>query len=259
MSLLLKKADYEIEVGDFMGWRRDPDVWSADKLARIQRDVGSGLRRFYYCVPPHEWSFLRPFVSLSLASGATTVDLPDDFGGVEGRIAVTNSASGIFRPLDFENPGRVQQAYSEHPDLTGQPCLVAVRPLKSLPTGKNQKSELFVFPESDAAYTLTFQYYITPGYLLDTSMPYAYGGPEHHETILESCLAVAEERRDNVRNGLHAQAFQLRLAASVAMDRRKRPQKLGYNRDCSDDAETLMLPTYGTLGTPVTINGVAYD
>ena len=53
-----------------------------------------------------------------------------------------------------------------------------------------------------------------PDYL-STPFPYAYGGAEHAETILESCLAVAELRLDDMA-GPHNQQFMARLAASIS-------------------------------------------
>ena len=56
----------------------------------------------------------------------------------------------------------------------------------------------------------------------------------HSETILESCLAIAEQRLEN-SSGIHTQKFQERLAASCAMDRQlQTPDTMGYNGDQSN-------------------------
>lgn len=258
-TLSLAKADYEVEVADFMGWGRDSADWSADDAARIRRDVGSGLRRFYYCTPPHDWTFLRPFKELTLASGDSTILLPEDCGGVEGKVYIV-STSGSYRPLQIQDPGVVQGMYAASPSQTGQPAVVSLRPVRVMPADRNQQFEMYVFPAADAAYTLAVQYYITPGYLLDPGMPYAYGGPEHSETILLSCLAVAEERRDNIPmgQGPNSIAFRSQLMASIAIDRRKRPQKMVMNNDHSDSLETVLWGR--SLNYPaVTYNGVEYN
>lgn len=257
-TLALKKSDYEVEIADYMGWGRDSTKWSADDTARIKRDLGSALRRFYYPVPPHDWSFLRHSPSLTLSSGSRTVALPEDCGGVEGNVSVANSSGSSFSPLKFGNPNFIQNKYAANPSATGRPELVSVRSIKQMGTEKGQRSELYVYPQADAAYTLTFQYYMNPDYLLDSLMPYAYGGAEHSETILEACLAVVEERRLNIPDGSgpHGAAFAKRLLASQALDRRKKPQWIGANYDTSDGPETIS--GRGQNWAAITINGTEY-
>ena len=56
----------------------------------------------------------------------------------------------------------------------------------------------------------------------------------HAETILESCLAIAEQRMEN-QSGIHSQKFVERLTASVAHDKQYyTPERGGYNADRSD-------------------------
>ena len=264
-TLALKKSDYESEVGDFLGLGRGElggeEAWADEDKTRIQMDVSSGLKRFYFC--GHPWSFLKPFAELLLKSGETTVRMPDDFGGVDDgvQVAITNSSLILLAALDFTGPGRVQKAISELPNATGMPRLISQRPVKNMPAGKMQVSELFVFPTSDQDYTLTFPYFITPNYLTDVSQPYAYGGVEHHETILECCLAVAEARRDNVLT-VHSAEAQRLLAASIQMDKRKQPNNLGYNNDRSDKTnwwERWNGHGWSNTGGGVTVNGTLYD
>ncbi len=232
-TLSLLKADYESKVGIFLGW--GATAWKTDpeKADRIKDAVNSGYRRFIFPDQPFNWSFLKPFATLTLVDGDSTIRMPDDFGGIEGRIAVSDGASGIFRPLEIRNPAMIEQMFSEMPDSTGRPLYASLRPLKGTTHTRGQRQELFVFPTADADYSFTFQYYLLPDCLTD-EYPYAYGGAEHAETILESCLAIAEERIDDIFGGPHAMAFDKRLRASMAMDRRKKPQNLGTNRDLSD-------------------------
>lgn len=261
-TLALQKRDYESEVGDFMGWGRgehggDED-WPADKVIKIQMDVKSGLRRFYYC--SHPWSFLNPMAETILASGTTSTVLPDDFGGIDGGTKATllNSNQTYIRPLWFTGPQRVTQAEAELSESTGCPRIIAIRPVKGMASGKMQRWELAYFPETDQAYTLAFPYFVTPDYLLDVTQPFAYGGVEHHETILESCLAVAEMRRDN-NAGVHAMEFQRLLAMSIAIDRRKQPTNLGPSYDSSDGVDWDKYNGHGYVTEEgVLINGVRY-
>ena len=261
-TLALAKADYEKEVGYFLGYGRgagDGDSeWTADQQIIITADVKSGLRRWYYC--GHPWSFLKPFAAIAIPEGATTVELPDDFGGIDGGTTanLTNSSNSFLARLQFKNPGKVLQALSEATAATGPTRIISIRPVKALKPGKMQTQELYFFPEADQDYTLTFPYFVTPNYLLDHT-PYAYGGVEHHEAILESCLAVAEARRDNAMN-VHSAEFKRLLQLSVEIDRRKQPTNLGQNRDTSDGVGFDQWNGHGWQATGgVTINDVYYE
>jgi hypothetical protein len=262
-TLALQKSDYEAEVGEFMGRGRglgtanDP-AWSSEDDTKIKFDVKSGLRRFYW--PGHVWSFLKPFATLTLTSGESSVELPDDFGGVDqgARCLVIDPDGNGVMTLTFCGPQSVEAAIVGNTGSTGLPVMIAQRPQKEMANGKMQRSELIVFPEADQTYTLKFPYFITPNYLLDVTQPFAYGGVEHHETILECCLAVAELRRDNIL-GVHSAESQRLLQRSVEMDRLKQPKRLGMNLDYSDHVDYDPLNTRGwTPGGGVTINGTLY-
>lgn len=260
-TLALKKAHYESEVAEFRGFGRGEDAgdtaWTDKMLTTIQMDVASGLRRFYYC--GHPWTFLKPYASLTLPDGATTVQLPDDFGGVDqaAMVVVANSDGQYVAELSFEGAGKVVRLSSESTS-SGPPVCIAQRPLKQMQSGKMQRSELYVFPTSDQDYTLTFPYFITPNYLLDVTQPFAYGGIEHHETILECCLAVAEARRDN-QLGVHSNEAQRLLQQSIQIDRRKQPTRIGYNGDRSDCLWADDVFSRVNQSNGVVINGVTYD
>lgn len=241
-TLNLQFKELQARVGSFMGWGRgaayqDP-AWNDQQQFEVDGIVGSGLRQFYFPAIEgavgYEWSFLRPTATFDLPSGAQTLALPDDFGGFEGQLTLltTNSTSLPWR-IEWRNEGIIRQMYSVTPSMTGAPKYATEQTLKGTTATQSQRSQLFVFPQADQDYTLQGQYYINPDYL-SGAFPYAYGGAPHAETLLESCLCVAEQRLDDA-NAVHAQKFQERLMASIAMDRRNKPQKLGYNDDRSDE------------------------
>ena len=114
---------------------------------------------------------------------------------------------------------------------------------------------MFIFPTADQAYTLEFSYYLLAE-ALDGSRPYAYGGMAHAETIRAACLMAAEETLDDAQ-GLWAAKFRERLAASIMLDRRLKPQHGGYNGDHSEDYWTRRgSQHYEPYG--VTFSGVEY-
>lgn len=263
-TLSLKYGDLAGEVGHFLGYGRGADggdvAWTGAQEAAIESCLKSGLRQFYFPPPvegvsgSHDWSFLRPTAQVTLASGESSVKLPDDFGGFEGEVTLVSSSTA-YCPVPLVNEGQVRRWHAESPSSTGTPRAAALEPLKG--TGgrdRGQRFRLAVFPTADAAYTLSFCYYVLPDALTD-ALPHAYGGTVHAETILESCLAVAEQRLDDSA-GVHTMKFRERLMASISLDRRSKPQKLGYNGDRSDwpglDYKGRRWPN------AVTVNGVEY-
>lgn len=262
-SLALKLSDLESEVGFFLGYGRGTNAsesaWTTEQQNQITAVVKKGLRRFYYPTPinglMYDWSFLRPVATLTLHSGATTVALPDDFGSPEDVITVSNSSQDILGPLRLTNEARIRQQYVEWPGATGRPQLAAQQPLKNT-SSTGQRFQLAIWPAADQDYTLQLSYYILPDYPVELR-PYPYGGAAHAETILESCLAAAEETIDD-SPGTHAGAFMARLMASINFDRKNKPQNLGYNGDRSDARDWYPKENENYWNSTITVNGVQY-
>lgn len=264
-TLTLTYDDIAGDVGTYLGWgagvNNDEEPWTDQQEKLIKSFVKSGLRNFYFPPPVlgaeagYNWSFLRPVATLTLPEGDSTLILPDDFGGIEGRITVTTTTSVSWSQVNFVGVGQVYQKAAELPDTTGRPEMCCEEPLKGTTHQRGQRFQLRFWPTSDDDYTLKFTYYVNPN-CLDGTFPYAYGGVQHAETILESCLAVAEERMDDVANGVHSMKFKERLAASVALDQRNKPQTLGLNLDRS---EAQWDPRWRHWQTPIQVNGIVYD
>ncbi len=242
-TLALAYAEVAAEVGSYLGFGRgtvysDP-AWSTQQQNMIDSCVKSGLRQFYFPPPidgsgsTYDWSFLKPTTTLTLASGVATVALPDDFGGFEGTITVLSTTGQVNWPIHLYNEGQIREAYSMNPTITGRPLQAALQPLKGTTGTTGQRFQLFFFPVPDQSYTIQFQYYLLTDYINGT-ISYAYGGMAHAETILESCLAIAEQRIDGSQT-VHSSQFLQRLAASIGKDRQSKAQTLGYNRDGSDN------------------------
>ncbi len=239
-SLDIIWSELQGRICTYLGWPRgapynDPPGLTSIQQFELDGITASGLRSFYY--PASEiafnWSFLMPTASLALASGASTLALPNDFGSPEGQVTVQPSGSQA-QPWDVAwlNEAQVREKYSTFPTMTGPPMYVSLQAIKGTSSNLGQQWQLYFFPLSDQAYTVQLAYSVCPDYL-STPFPYAYGGAQHAETILESCLAIAEQRLDDTAT-VHAALFQSRLQASMALDRKNKPQNLGYNRDNSD-------------------------
>lgn len=233
-SLTQKKSDYYQKVGIYLGWGDGvTKPWPDDKLARLKDAVDAGYTRFITNDGNHDWSFLRPVVSVTLANGTQSCDLPEDYGALDGTITATQSTTSSIWPVLVTGEGRIREMYARLPQATGRPVWAAEVPQKGVGLLSSSRYKLAIYPQADDNFTLQFAYYLLPDCLTD-SHPYAYGGMQHSQTILESCLAVAEERIDDISGGLHAQRYAERLAASMAIDRRNKAQVVGYNADRSD-------------------------
>lgn len=239
-SSLSVDGDYlKSEVGSYLGFGRGTvygDVaWSTTQEQEIDFIVKEGIRQVNN--PPlvqgevntYDWSFLKAVHTIKLESGRRSAPLPDDFGGIEGSVYVSDSSETYYEPIQV---GGVQGKFLQSSDATGKPQNAAVNWRKG--TGHvGQRAELLIFPEADQEYTLTLQYYFLTDYISGAS-PYPYGGQLHASLYIASCLAVAEQRM-NDRRGAQYIVFMERLVASISADRRSKPQVGGYNGDRSDE------------------------
>jgi hypothetical protein len=258
--------DLRSEVAHFLGYGRGADygetAWTTEQLNDIRTVLNSGLRQFYDPPPlegispvSHEWSFLRPVATLTLPEDATEINLPDDFGGFSGQVTLSGDTIRAFA-IRHVGEGAIREQFALSPGRTGVPTFVAEVPVKGTSIDKGQRWKLSFFPGADQEYTIQVPYRIIPN-ALTSANPWVYGGEPHHETVLESCLAIAEERLDDLMNGPHSVKFRERLAASITRDRLNRPQFIGYNGDNSDARWTgLANPYWSTRTVRVTYNGL---
>ena len=174
--------------------------------------------------------------------------LPTSFGGMEGDITL-EAASG-YAPMRQVDEETIRSLFLNNLVQKGTPTHFCVRPRRNpnadhesggdVSIGMYTRYELVMFPMPDATYKMSFRYIFmfpgvvdmtTAGAVLDMTPP---GIAYHHETILASCLAIAEEYADSP-NGKYREYFKQRVAASVAMDRKIAGSPLfGNNADRSD-------------------------
>jgi len=239
-DLSLSRSKLDSGIGFFLGFGRGADfdekAWTAKQTAAIDFCRESGLRQFY--TPPvlggvtHEWSFLRPVASLTLADADSVLVLPDDFGGLDGTITLTTDGSTSFMPVPVYGVPFVYAQYAGNTELTGRPTAVCQEPIKGSSQYHGQRWQLKFFPIADQEYTVRLRYYLLPNGP-DVNRPFPYGGGQHSETIMASCIAAAELYQDDQR-GPRWEYFMERLTASIAIDRRNKAQVFAYNSDNSD-------------------------
>lgn len=229
-DLALTWDDLRSEVGFYLGHGRTSSAWSADETATINAVVDAGYRNFIYprplpgMVKAHEWSFLRPSATIDVVANEYKYNLPSDFGGFDGTMVVESTNS--YPPLRKTDYPKILQWRGVNSTLTGVPCYFADAP-KNQAGVSDQGWEVWLHPNPDQSYTLRYPYRVNPR-KLSATQPYPYGGPEHAETIIQSCLAVAEKRLDGLTADHHAE-FLAQLAHSISQDAARKPGLFGYN------------------------------
>jgi hypothetical protein len=262
-SLSLQLSDFTAAVGYYLGYGRTASLWTGwnaaapyvpsspdSQLYDIMSVVQAGLRQFYRPplafspspdgqpvdpkLPPHRWSFLSPERQLVTAQGQSDYPLPDDFGRFEGEMTFATVAAGQVLQLRRVAIGEVRRWLGAAGGAQGPPVYFAEVPRPG-DGSVGQRFNVAMFPAPDQAYTLTYRCTVNPPALTATN-PYPLGGMQHGETILESCLAVAESRL-NDEEGVHAKKFQELLQASIAQDLQDHwPESLGWNGQQSSQA-----------------------
>jgi hypothetical protein len=263
-TLALQKKDYEAEVGDFLGYGRGElfgdTAWTSEQAATCERLGKSGLRQFYK--PPivpgestaYAWSFLQQVTTVTTTADSPYLDMPADFGHPVGELFVVDS-DRITVPVKFAG-GLVRRLLADFPDRTGPPEVAELLGGRQTTAERGQRWQVRLYPTPDAAYTLQVRYTLSPA-ALSGETPYAYGGPDHAETILASCVAAAEVWKDNQKGPMWDHFLTL-LAASVSRDRELKPQLFGYNGDASDCDWLDGYRGRWRTENGVTVNGVQY-
>jgi hypothetical protein len=106
------------------------------------------------------------------------------------------------------------------PIRTATPRYAAFRPLRSSGAG-TQRWQLLLYPTPSDTMSLSLRYKVAPDQISDYSQ-FPLGGRHHAETILASCLAIAEEREGPIRDmqpGTYYAKFMQKLAASIHIDK----------------------------------------
>jgi hypothetical protein len=254
------------EVGDNLGYGKGVDngeeEWSDNTHRRLKSYVKSGLRQFYFPPPDgsgqsYKWSFLCPLATLTVTSGSETVDLPDDFGGVEGKLYVHGSEATSNLKATIDISGRAREMHAHYPSATGFPRVAEIEHKRGTTEHRSNRARLVLWPTPDAGYTIKLRYNLLPA-MLTGDLPYAYGGVEHAETLLASCLAIAEERAEDLRpqDRVHGPKFMVMLRASISRDRLRKGDTVGLMRDLSDGQEDRRGDRWRRFGyAPLTYNG----
>jgi hypothetical protein len=254
--------DLQADVGYHLGYTRDPTSWNSRQAQNVAAVLKAGLRQFYFC--GYQWSFLKPMRSVFVHSGDNVAELPADYCSLEGPVTVSvDGQSSFYRQL---LAGSAQDLYLREkrmPKTPGSPEICCEELVPDGPTPqKSQRMRLRVWPSADAEYTLTFPMTIAPQ-ALSGQMPFAYGGAQHAECLLESCKAAAERDIDNKKpdnpDAVHQQTFFSMLEISKQIDRRSKAQTLGPMWDRSDLRRRRVPGQTPRPLLPILVQGQLYD
>ena len=263
-TLNISLGTYLGQVGHFLGWgfgapsqnynAYNDTTWSAFQLSEVTFCVQSGISQFYFA---NEWTFLKPTTQIQIPAGVSVVQLPDDFGGFEGPLTIASALTptSIYRPVPVILPGQIDHMYSVNPTATGPMSHASQQPIKGVTQVGATREQLYFYPISDQVYVANLRYYILADMLTGLA-PYVYGGAQHAQTIMQSCLSIAEFRKDNEIGPQNAKYAEL-LEVSKRADNRLKPQHFGRNKDTSDSLRGWRSPFY-TVG-PNTYNGASMD
>lgn len=231
------------QVGDFMGHGygtlRDDPEWGRREAYRVADATAGGVLQVYKppTLPgdaePHQWSFLRPFVEVVIASGDDHGPLPADFAGFEGDVAIRLSGSSAQSQNRIKRTqiGHISHLRGAHPAASGPPEWFAEEPLKGVTDDRGQRWRMAVWPAANQAYTVRCQMYFNPVVAASGVGDYVYGGQDHANLFLASVKYWAASHYGMPERAELERTFMAELQGSVGRDRRRKGANLGYNGD----------------------------
>jgi len=163
-------------------------------------------------------------------------DLPEDFGRIMGELTFSEKDKSWHTvKIVGENRIREMRQRDFAVSSTIDPYYAAIKPkVQSGTANIGSRQTIQFWPAINDDVTVGYRYRVRPDHDVTGTTTHPYGASDHSETILNSCLAAAEQRLDNER-GVYYGRFMECLAASVELDSRSnRPENLGYNSDGSD-------------------------
>ena len=238
-TLSLTLGELRSEVARYLQFGRGYNDLAGREKADVDSCIRRGVRQFLSPPPvdgsteSHTWSWLRPEGTLTTVASTVSYDLPANFGGIIGPFAYQSSTDGSIRPIEVTSVSALNARKQMDTITTGRPELAAI------------------LPTPDTVYTLKYQYVATITDFTDrgndAQVP---GGQMHAETLIASCLAIAESLTTD-QPGRYMSLFIQRLQASVSADRRlNTAANLGQNLDRSDGIFRVRRSSYTVNYTP---------
>jgi hypothetical protein len=244
-ALALTYDELQKQVAQFTYGTRNLQSLSPDENENLLALINNGLRRFYYPAQVdaelrHDWSFLISDFSFITEVGTQDYVMPFNFGGAIGPL-YHNPPDQIKVSVAKVTAAKILWQRQMQVTLTNWPVMYAERAVSQGGT-QSTRWKIMLWPAPSAVYSLAGTMRIHP-LGPNGTQEYFYGGNEHSQTILESCLAQAEIQIEG-QPGTHAAEFKACLWTSIVLDNQMHaPESLGY---CGDgrmgEASALMRP-----------------
>lgn len=223
-TLSVTRAEVKRALARFLGLSRTISDWTSENTTDLTDLTSAGERNFYTPTNGHQWSFLTVQLSLSIVNGTSSYDLPDDFAGfLDEELAFSTTKTWPLKLAPLKLVLEKQQDGTSMPSGISQPLLAAVRPKTAFAPATGQRWQVLLWPTPTSSLTVVGRYRSLPNTMSDDAY-YPMGGQPHGQTLIESCLAVAEESL-NDESGVHRARFNELMAASVAADLRLHQQE----------------------------------
>lgn len=195
-----------------------------------------------------------------------TYALPAKFAGIEGTIAYDSfygtDPQRSDMTIEVTDITKLRDKFQYLDDRDDKPLAAAVFTTNagSASSSTGTEHRIQIYPIPDAAYRLRYVMVNEPDQL-DNDAEVPLGGVLHAETILASCLSIAEQVIFPSSPHRYREHYLARLRASVELDRQAyTTENLGYNGDPSDhkftDANFKRILRRPDVS--VTVNGTQY-
>lgn len=197
----LNFSEVYIKVSEYLGLGSAP---AGDNLTKVKAIVYRAYNRFLNPLNTvtgkrHVWSFLKRRHVIQTQGDVWKYPLPPNFGRMLGKPQY-DSGTGRHQ-LTKVGGDYILQRRAYHSSKS-YPCFYSLEPLKQ-DDDVGTRWEIWVWPEANGAYPITFTYEVLPEKPVDTT-DFFFGPPFCSEVILELALSIAEIQEEDAA-GVHSQ------------------------------------------------------
>lgn len=228
MTLRLTFSDIYIAVHNFT---TAPGVPTGDDLTAAQNVVYRAYRRFLYPVSftekrTHIWSWLKKEATLLLEASKDEYLLPQDFDALNRPFMFTMN-TGHYGSITKTSMAKLMLEKSYN-SVSSWPLMCAIYP-ESVSQTVDQNKKVIFYPAPSGVYQLNYSYVCEPP-KPSAATDIFFGDAITDETLLQVCLAVAEQESDE-KIGIQSQLADQQVQALILKDSNDAPDTVGYVKD----------------------------
>ena len=228
MSLRLTFSDFYTKVYNFSV---APGTPTGDDLTAAQDIVYRAYRRFLYPASfvtkkTHIWSWLKKEATLILEASKDEYLLPQDFDALNRPFMFTMN-TGRYGSITKTSMAKlmIEKSYNT---INSWPLMCAIYP-ESVSKTVDQNKKVIFWPAPTGVYQLNYSYVCEPPKPTAATEVFL-GDALTDETLLQVCLAVAEQESDE-KIGIQSQLADQQVQALILKDSNDAPDTVGYVRD----------------------------